>query len=109
MRYVLPLLLVTAACVETPPTQATDFDYTILRCNHQVDGGRFLSALDVRFADASFRHFVGEDGLTRQMAQDGAAAVAFVEAQHPERAVGLRAFYNDNCGRRRESVTDDGD
>ncbi|MEM7489705.1 MAG: hypothetical protein AAF390_11345 [Pseudomonadota bacterium] len=109
MRFALPLLGLLAGCVQAPPSRSGDVDYTILRCNHQTAGGRFEAALDVQFRDASFRHFVGEDGLTRQMAQDAAAAIAFVRAQHPDRTAGQQPFYNDNCGQRRESATDDGD
>ncbi|MEM8850848.1 MAG: hypothetical protein AAGE03_12550 [Pseudomonadota bacterium] len=101
------LALVLCSCVPAEPEAPVGF--VVLRCNESGEGGRFIGVLNVRFPDASFQYREGEDGLTRRITFDRDRAIAFVRAQHPDRTAGQQGFYNDNCGRRRESVTDDGD
>ncbi len=82
-------------------------DFIILRCNKKVGGGSWRTGLDVIFPDERVRHRVGEPGLTRQVAQDEYRAVAWVRARYPERTAQGRAYYNDNCGRRRDPEDDE--
>ncbi|MEM7643647.1 MAG: hypothetical protein AAF366_14105 [Pseudomonadota bacterium] len=106
-KSLIILALALSGCVPVEPEQPVGF--VVLRCNERGDGGRFIGVLNVRFPDATFEYPEGEDGLTRQISFDRDSAIAYVRARHPDRTAGRQGFFNDNCGRRRESVTDDGD
>lgn len=95
-----PILISLALLVPTfeAAAQAVS-EFLVQRCNARVSGNTWGTSLEIHLPGRDpIVHVVGEDGLTDDIAYDGAEAVRWARSMYPDLLAGAEAYYDNACG-----------